>query len=65
MMKKLLIRYRDQRGKPTSFCQAAVRLRLTGAQMEHILITGGAGFIGRFVVDELLARGNRFGCSIP
>ena len=27
--------------------------------MEHILITGGAGFIGRFVVDELLARGNK------
>ena len=26
--------------------------------MEKILITGGAGFIGRFVVDELLARGN-------
>lgn len=26
--------------------------------MERILITGGAGFIGRFVADELLARGN-------
>ena len=26
---------------------------------EHILITGGAGFIGRFVADELLRRGNR------
>jgi dTDP-L-rhamnose 4-epimerase len=26
--------------------------------MEKILITGGAGFIGRFVTDELLARGN-------
>ena len=26
--------------------------------MEKILITGGAGFIGRFVADELLARGN-------
>ncbi len=26
--------------------------------METILITGGAGFIGRFVADELLARGN-------
>jgi dTDP-L-rhamnose 4-epimerase len=26
---------------------------------ETILITGGAGFIGRFVADELLARGNR------
>ena len=27
--------------------------------MERVLITGGAGFIGRFVADELLARGNR------
>ena len=27
--------------------------------MEHVLITGGAGFIGRFVADELLRRGNR------
>ncbi|WP_335304457.1 NAD-dependent epimerase/dehydratase family protein [Sphingomonas adhaesiva] len=27
--------------------------------METILITGGAGFIGRFVADELLARGHR------
>ena len=27
--------------------------------MEKILITGGAGFIGRFVADELLARGNQ------
>jgi dTDP-L-rhamnose 4-epimerase len=26
--------------------------------VERILITGGAGFIGRFVVDELLRRGN-------
>lgn len=26
---------------------------------ETILITGGAGFIGRFVTEELLARGNR------
>jgi dTDP-L-rhamnose 4-epimerase len=26
--------------------------------MERILITGGAGFIGRFVADELLRRGN-------
>ena len=26
---------------------------------EHILITGGAGFIGRFVADELLRRGHR------
>lgn len=26
--------------------------------MERVLITGGAGFIGRFVADELLARGN-------
>jgi dTDP-L-rhamnose 4-epimerase len=26
---------------------------------ETILVTGGAGFIGRFVADELLARGNR------
>ena len=26
---------------------------------ETILVTGGAGFIGRFVTDELLARGNR------
>ncbi len=26
---------------------------------EHILITGGAGFIGRFVADELLRRGNK------
>ena len=25
--------------------------------MERVLITGGAGFIGRFVADELLARG--------
>ncbi|MDB5717849.1 MAG: NAD-dependent epimerase/dehydratase family protein [Sphingomonas bacterium] len=27
--------------------------------MEKILITGGAGFIGRFVADELIARGNQ------
>ncbi|PTQ07837.1 nucleoside-diphosphate-sugar epimerase [Sphingomonas oleivorans] len=27
--------------------------------MEKILITGGAGFIGRFVADELLARGHQ------
>lgn len=27
--------------------------------MERVLITGGAGFIGRFVADELLARGYR------
>ena len=26
--------------------------------MEHVLITGGAGFIGRAVTDELLRRGN-------
>ena len=26
---------------------------------EHVLITGGAGFIGRFVADELLARGHK------
>ncbi len=26
---------------------------------EHVLITGGAGFIGRFVADELLGRGHR------
>lgn len=27
--------------------------------MEHVLITGGAGFIGRHVTDELLRRGHR------
>jgi dTDP-L-rhamnose 4-epimerase len=27
--------------------------------MEHILITGGAGFIGRFVTDELIRRGHK------
>ena len=27
--------------------------------MEKVLITGGAGFIGRFVADELLRRGNQ------
>ena len=27
--------------------------------MERILVTGGAGFIGRFVCDELLRRGHR------
>jgi dTDP-L-rhamnose 4-epimerase len=27
--------------------------------VERILITGGAGFIGRFVADELIARGNQ------
>jgi len=27
--------------------------------MEHVLITGGAGFIGRFVTQELLRRGHR------
>ncbi|MRX51901.1 NAD-dependent epimerase/dehydratase family protein [Paracoccus sp. S-4012] len=27
--------------------------------MEHVLITGGAGFIGRFVTDELLRQGHR------
>ncbi|MFN3518385.1 NAD-dependent epimerase/dehydratase family protein [Sphingomonas sp. ABOLG] len=26
---------------------------------EHVLITGGAGFIGRFVTEELLRRGHR------
>ena len=26
---------------------------------ETVLITGGAGFIGRFVCDELLRRGHR------
>ena len=26
---------------------------------EHVMVTGGAGFIGRAVVAELLARGNR------
>ncbi|MFC3214039.1 NAD-dependent epimerase/dehydratase family protein [Novosphingobium panipatense] len=25
---------------------------------ENVLITGGAGFIGRFVTEELLRRGN-------
>jgi dTDP-L-rhamnose 4-epimerase len=29
-----------------------------GDTVERILITGGAGFIGRFVADELLRRGN-------
>ena len=27
--------------------------------MEKVLITGGAGFIGRFVADELLKRGHQ------
>ena len=27
--------------------------------MEKVLITGGAGFIGRFVADELLRRGHQ------
>lgn len=27
--------------------------------MEHVLVTGGAGFIGRFVCDELLRRGKK------
>ena len=27
--------------------------------MEKVLITGGAGFIGRFVTDELLRRGHQ------
>ena len=30
-----------------------------GLMTEQVLITGGAGFIGRFVTDELLRRGNR------
>ena len=28
--------------------------------MEKVLITGGAGFIGRFVTDELLRRGGLY-----
>jgi dTDP-L-rhamnose 4-epimerase len=31
---------------------------LAGGRVEKVLITGGAGFIGRFVADELLRRGN-------
>ena len=27
--------------------------------MEKVMITGGAGFIGRFVADELLRRGHQ------
>lgn len=27
--------------------------------MEHILVTGGAGFIGSFLIDELIQRGHR------
>ena len=36
--------------------------------MERVLITGGAGFIGRFVADELLQRGHEvrvFDALIP
>src|SRR6478735_4019554 len=29
-----------------------------GSMSERVLITGGAGFIGRFVADELLRRGD-------
>ena len=58
MMKKILCCARLA-GKTASLRASAGRDgELWEGRMETILITGGAGFIGRFVTDELIARGN-------
>src|SRR5690606_30542928 len=46
--------------RPASECCRASQTLHVAHTLEHnVLITGGAGFIGSFVADELLAYGHR------